>query len=124
MNRAGVAVLLMVAGCASSSPAADPHQPDLVAGAAWSHPASGYRLQVRPTGTGRTRSTVDAALALSQSLAAAGPAPVVITPAIRASLTSQLRCHAAFAPLKPKWNLETWRANVGYVKTVLHECNP
>jgi Protein of unknown function (DUF2599) len=43
---------------------------------------------------------------------------------MRHSLRNQLRCHAVFVPDKPTWDLESWRPDVGYAKTVLAECNP
>jgi hypothetical protein len=61
---------------------------------------------------------------LEQSLHLARPSPLAITMNVRESLTDQLECHIAFAPNKAMWNLETWRPNVGYAATVLHECNP
>jgi hypothetical protein len=36
----------------------------------------------------------------------------------------QLVCHAANAPYKTPWNLDSWRPNVGYNLTVLAGCNP
>lgn len=39
-------------------------------------------------------------------------------------LKDQYKCHVYNAPNKSKWNLDTWRPDVGYLKTVLHACNP
>ncbi|MGH3783284.1 MAG: DUF2599 domain-containing protein [Pseudonocardiaceae bacterium] len=39
-------------------------------------------------------------------------------------MKDQFRCHAEFASQKPTWDLEEWRRDVGYVKTVNEECNP
>ena len=54
----------------------------------------------------------------------ARPTPLRLTAAVTDSLRNQLRCHAAFAPHKPVWHLETWRPDVSYTATVLHACNP
>jgi len=99
-------------------------QPNLIEAASWSHPDAGYRLHVRPTLAGRLSTATRTGTALTESLRESGPAPLVLSPAQRNSLVNQLRWHAAFAPHKPVWNLETWRPDVGYGRTVLHLCNP
>lgn len=40
------------------------------------------------------------------------------------SMYNQFICHTWFARDKPDWNLEPWRPNVGYTRTVLSKCNP
>jgi hypothetical protein len=41
------------------------------------------------------------------------------------SMYNQYFCHADWAgPFKTPWNLEPWRPNVGYAKTVAKGCNP
>jgi hypothetical protein len=44
------------------------------------------------------------------------------------NMRDQFRCHVEFAriaePDKPSWNLELWRPDVGYLATVLAQCNP
>lgn len=39
-------------------------------------------------------------------------------------MKDQYKCHAFNAQNKSVWNLDTWRPNVGYTKTVLTLCNP
>lgn len=39
-------------------------------------------------------------------------------------MKDQYKCHAFNAQTKSRWNLDTWRPNVGYTKTVLKACNP
>jgi hypothetical protein len=95
----------------------------MIAIASWSHSAQGYRLHVRPTLFGRTVADQHSFRALTQALRLARP-PLHLTAAVTDSLRNQLRCHAAFAPHKPAWNLEAWRPDVGYGSTVLHACNP
>lgn len=36
----------------------------------------------------------------------------------------QYWCHTTFARSKDNWNLEPWRPDVGYLATVLAQCNP
>ena len=36
----------------------------------------------------------------------------------------QYRCHVDIAPWKDRWNLEEFRPNVGYVRTLATLCNP
>jgi Protein of unknown function (DUF2599) len=98
--------------------------PVLVAGARWQRAARGYRLRVRPSDYGRNHALSAPPTALAQALAAARPTPLPLTASIRQALTNQLRCHAEFAPTKAGWNLETWRPDVSYEKTVLALCNP
>jgi hypothetical protein len=62
--------------------------------------------------------------ALAEALRAARPTPLKLTPTIRGSLYNQLRCHADFAPRKPLWDLEAWRPDIGYYRTVAALCNP
>jgi hypothetical protein len=81
-------------------------------------------LHVVPTLYGRNHAYGAPTLALAQVLRLARPAPLRLTGMIRGSLLSQFRCHAAFALHKPRWNLEAWRPDVGYTRTVLAECNP
>jgi hypothetical protein len=88
------------------------------------HPPEGYRLQVHPTVFGRTVGDRHSARALQQSIRLALPTPIGLSGSVTESLRNQLRCHAAFAPDKPVWDLETWRPDVGYLSTVLHACNP
>ena len=42
-------------------------------------------------------------------------------------MRDQYICHQQFAairsPRKPTWNLDEWRPDVGYVKTVVASCN-
>jgi hypothetical protein len=128
-----VAGLVLLVSCSGSTshatmptrvgPAA-PASRSLVVRADWTHRAAGFRLRVQPTSVGRLSTAEHPDATLAQSITAAGPVPLHLTPDVRRSLTDQLRCHAAFAPRKPEWNLETWRPAVGYLKTVLHECNP
>jgi hypothetical protein len=134
VKRAGLALLLAASlscggqssesGGGQSSKSGGGGSRALVAHASWSHTAAGYRLQVRPTVKGRLTAATHAATALSESLAEAGSIPQALTAAQRESLEDQLRCHAVFAPHKPVWNLETWRPDVGYPRTVLNLCNP
>lgn len=39
------------------------------------------------------------------------------------SMRHQLICHLAIARDKPQWNLEPWRPDVGYAKTLAAGCN-
>lgn len=39
-------------------------------------------------------------------------------------MKDQYKCHAFNAQSKSRWNLDTWRPNVGYTQTVLKLCNP
>jgi hypothetical protein len=98
--------------------------PLLIAHAHWTHPGQGYRLIVRPNHYGRQHAASSPSLALSQAVRAARPTPLRLTKSIHESLLNQLRCHAEFVPNKPTWDLESWRPNVGYTKTVEAECNP
>jgi hypothetical protein len=96
----------------------------LVRSASWQRTAAGYRLELRPTGYGRRHVAGLRPQQLAAMLRAAGPPPLRLTATTQASLVDQLRCHAAFAPTKPLWDLESWRPDVGYLATVAHECNP
>jgi uncharacterized protein DUF2599 len=98
--------------------------PLLIARAHWTHPRKGYRLIVRPSSFGRQHADAAPARALWQAVRDARPTPLRITNSIHQSLLNQLRCHTEFAPYKPTWDLEAWRPNVGYLKTVEAECNP
>lgn len=98
--------------------------PRLVERAVWSHPSEGYRLHVTPTRAGRNRAATRSGDALAQAIGQAGPPPLTLTTEVRGSLLSQLRCHAVFARTKPRWNLEAWRPDVGYLATVAAACNP
>jgi hypothetical protein len=40
------------------------------------------------------------------------------------SMFNQYRCHVDIAPLKDRWNLEEFRPNVGYIRTLAALCNP
>ena len=40
------------------------------------------------------------------------------------NMHDQLSCHISNAGFKDPWNLESWRPDVGYNKTVLALCNP
>ena len=40
------------------------------------------------------------------------------------SMFNQYRCHIDIAPLKDYWNLEEFRPNVGYLRTLAALCNP
>lgn len=95
-----------------------------MAGAEWLHPPEGYRLTVRPSRYGRLHAAADPSRALREALHAARPTPLQLTAHQHDSLLNQLRCHAVFAGLKPRWNLETWRPDVGYAATVAALCNP
>jgi Protein of unknown function (DUF2599) len=112
----------LVSSTAGQLSAADPHR--LVVTARWTHSSIGYRLHVRPSRYGRRHAAPHAAVALHQALAAAGASQVSLDSRELASLTDQLRCHAVYASLKPWWNLEAWRPDVGYRRTVLALCNP
>jgi hypothetical protein len=39
-------------------------------------------------------------------------------------LRHQLICHLAIARDKPEWNIEPWRPDVGYARTLAAGCNP
>ena len=41
-----------------------------------------------------------------------------------ASMWYQYICHFDWAPWRETWNLDEWRPNVGYLKTVRARCNP
>jgi hypothetical protein len=97
---------------------------NFVSHASWTHPAPGWRLHVTPTVSGRNRAAGSPSVALAQAVKSAGALPFAMTAAIRDSLLSQLHCHAVFARHKPRWNLEAWRPDVGYVRTVAALCNP
>jgi hypothetical protein len=96
----------------------------LVGSAAWERTSLGARLRVRPTAYGRQHAASAPTLALDQALTDAGRTPLQLTGSIRQALVDQLHCHAVFASAKPRWNLETWRPDVGYARTVLALCNP
>lgn len=140
---AALAAVAVTAGChdtagpdASSMPHGaatahrDPTTPEparshrLITTAVWLHAPEGYRLAVQPTHYGRLHAAGQVSGALTQALRRASPAPLRVSKAIRGSLDNQLRCHAVFAALKPRWDLETWRPNVGYAATVAALCNP
>jgi hypothetical protein len=40
------------------------------------------------------------------------------------SMRNQLICHEIIAFLKPTWNLDEWRPDVGLLGTLAHACNP
>jgi hypothetical protein len=96
----------------------------LVATASWMQTSQGFRLRVRPTLYGRNHASQGPDVALREAIVAARPTPLTLSSSIRRSLLNQLRCHAVFAAAKPTWDLETWRPDVGFTKTVLAECNP
>ncbi len=77
-----------------------------------------------PSIYGRNYAPEAPATALAEALAAARPTPLHLTAVMRHSLLNQLRCHADFAPRKPLWDLEAWRPDVGYFRTVAAYCNP
>jgi hypothetical protein len=110
-----------------SSPVAPPHQGSslrLVTAAHWSATTQGFRLSVRPSRAGRAHAATHPKRALTEALGAAGPRPLTLTSSMSRSLTNQLECHAVFARTKPRWNLETWRPDIGFTATVLAACNP
>jgi hypothetical protein len=39
-------------------------------------------------------------------------------------MKDQFRCHVGFARDKATWDLDEWRPDVGYVRTVAEKCNP
>lgn len=81
-------------------------------------------MQVHPSQYGRLHAIADPSRALREALHDAGPTPVHLTRHQHESLLDQLHCHAVFAPLKSRWNLEAWRPDVGYARTVAALCNP
>jgi len=99
-------------------------QPALVDHARWQTTSQGYRLIVTPTGYGRLHARGRPGRALDQAMADARPTPLHIGATVRRSLRDQLLCHADFAVLKPTWNLETWRPDVGLARTIAALCNP
>lgn len=87
----------------------------LVAGARWADAS----LSVRPSRCGRRAAIEAPGRVFAQALAVAGPGPVA-----RRSQIDQLRCHAYFAPFKPRWNLEAWRPAVAWPALIATACNP
>lgn len=96
----------------------------LIRKAVWSHPSEGYRLHVTPSAAGRRQAAQEPQRALRQALARSRPYPVPVRGQVLGSLLNQLKCHAEFAATKPRWNLEAWRPDVGYARTVAALCNP
>jgi Protein of unknown function (DUF2599) len=96
----------------------------LVATSRWEQEPAGFRLYVQPTGYGRRHAHQAPRRTFDEALTSAGKAPLKLSASTRQSLFNQLRCHTVFARRKPTWNLETWRPDVGYLKTVLAQCNP
>jgi hypothetical protein len=95
----------------------------LVSQARWVHYPEGWRLEVTPSIYGRNHSPEAVRETLAEALQLAPP-PLHLTHTMRRSLYNQLACHADFAPRKPLWDLESWRPNVGYYRTVEALCNP
>jgi hypothetical protein len=88
----------------------------------WTVTSAGKQLQVFPTALGRSTSgATDSGRAWSEILV---DAPNADTP----GMYDQFLCHWNFArvvdPAKTSWNLEPWRAAVGYSATVAAACNP
>jgi hypothetical protein len=105
------------------SPAFSPSR-SLIARAYWVHYPQGWRIRIMPSIYGRNHAPEAPRTALAEALRIARPTPLRLTQSVRASLLNQLRCHADFAPRKPLWDLEAWRPDVGYFKTVAAFCNP
>jgi hypothetical protein len=136
-----IIAVVAIGGCAATSSTATPapvtsREPPvshavmpvirgrLVTTANWQQTAQGFRLRVQPSRYGRASAAAAPSVALRQALSAAAPTPLTLSPTMRHSLLSQLHCHAVFASQKPRWDLESWRPDVGYLKTVLAACNP
>ncbi len=90
-----------------------------IARAVWTQEPQGARIKVFPTSCGR-RTAWLAPRAVFRAALAAGGRPA----RHRRTLYAQFRCHAVFAPLKPSWNLETWRPVVTPKRMVAALCNP
>ncbi|MFD8493712.1 DUF2599 domain-containing protein [Amycolatopsis sp. NPDC059657] len=89
---------------------------------AWLTDPKGPRLAVFPTEYGRTSAPASAWASAWNEVVALAPS------ANQQNMKDQFRCHYDFArataPDKPSWNLEQWRPDVGYLATVLAQCNP
>lgn len=97
---------------------------DLVSSATWSSTPEGNRLIVTPSLAGRRHARQFPDEALQQAIGAARPTPQRLTTHEHHSLLEQLRCHAYFAATKPTWDLEAWRPDVGFTRTIAAFCNP
>lgn len=88
---------------------------------AWVHPesvAEGTVFHVRPTRAGRLADRAELDLAWEQAVDQGVPN--------RATLRHQFLCHplSVVARAKPTWDLESWRPDVGGLRTMLLACNP
>ncbi|GAA4534279.1 DUF2599 domain-containing protein [Amycolatopsis samaneae] len=89
---------------------------------AWLPDPKGPRLAVFPTEYGRRQAPASARLDAWAEV-------VKLAPSVNHNnMRDQFLCHYDFArigaPDKPSWNLEQWRPDVGYARTVLARCNP
>jgi hypothetical protein len=106
----------------SPSPKFTPSR-SLVSAVHWVHYPEGWRIEVIPSIYGRNHSPEAVGQTLAEALQLE-PVPLHLTHSMRRSLYNQLRCHADFAPRKAQWDLESWRPNVGYYRTIEALCNP
>ncbi|MFD9959478.1 DUF2599 domain-containing protein [Amycolatopsis sp. NPDC058986] len=88
----------------------------------WLPDPKGPRLAVFPTEYGRRQAPASERLNAWNEVVKLAPA------ANHTNMRDQFLCHYDFArisePDKPSWNLEQWRPDVGYTRTVLARCNP
>jgi len=123
-----VALAILVASFAGVS-AVGPQRADastrLIHAALWYDSPNGTMLIVIPTGTGVAEAGSHPQEALWDAVGMAGFRPY--SPQVYNSLLNQLRCHADFVTVvapERDWRLDTWRPDVGYLRTVLASCNP
>jgi hypothetical protein len=98
---------------------------DMIQSASWEHHQQGWTLRVTPTTWARANfgnpTAGDAGWAeLYSKYKDKGRG---IHTNIN-GMKDQFRCHVGFAFNKPTWDLDEWRPDVGYVKTVAARCNP
>lgn len=97
-----------------------------VQSAVWTSGSRGWTLRVTPTPYARKLSSYQAGyygwIELYNRMSYDGLDTNL------SGMQDQYICHQEWAtwwdPNKPTWNLDEWRANVGYARTVFYRCNP
>lgn len=115
---AALALTLVGAGQASAASAA----PVYVGKAYWTTYQGKLRLHSVPTDYGRRYAINAPWAAWQQALDKAGRKP--LSASQNDAIFKQFKCHADVAASKPEWNVEPWRPNVTYSRTVAAGCNP
>jgi hypothetical protein len=96
---------------------------NLIARATWVSSGSGRTLQVAPTSWARLNGGSYSVGALGWRELYSKYRGSGLTTNLNA-MRDQFICHQQFAFWKSTWNLDEWRSDVGYPKTVTNLCNP